>query len=104
MKITKYSTNCVKTQTDVVRFEVTIKAFWLDAVKENKHYIDIAELWSGSGARVYKSVFLGDTAEGILRNWSSDKWGKPDFRVVNALAKFWETLKEKGKENESKSS
>jgi hypothetical protein len=96
MKITKYSTNCVETQTNSTHFEVTIKSFRLNALVENKRYVGIADLWPGSSAKVYNSVFLGDTTEEILRNWSSDKWGRPDFRVINAIVKFWETLKEKG--------
>jgi len=95
MKIKRYSTNCVEAQSDSVHFEVIIRAFGLDVPMGNKRYARIADLWCGSGAKVYKSVFLGDTAEGILRNWSSDKWGKPDFKVINTLVRFWGTLEEK---------
>jgi hypothetical protein len=95
MKITRYSTNCVEAQTTSVRFEVIIKAFGLDVPIENKRYARIADLWSGSSAKVYKSSFLGDTVREILRSRFYDKWGKLDFRVINTLARFWESLKEK---------
>jgi predicted restriction endonuclease len=95
MKVTKYSTYCVETQTDSVHFVLIIKSFRLDVLIENKRYAGIADLWSSSGAKVYKSAFLGDTTEEILKNWSSDKWGRPDFKAINALVRFWETLEEK---------
>jgi hypothetical protein len=102
MKITKYSTNCVETQTNSIHFEVIITSFGLDAPIKNKHYVNMAELWCNSGAKIYRPVFWGDTVGEILKNWRYDKWGKPDFEDINAVVRFWEALKEKGKQNKNK--
>jgi predicted restriction endonuclease len=85
----------VEAQADSVHFEVIVEAFGLDVPMGNKRCARIADLWSGSSAKVYKSSFLGDTIRKIVRNRFYDKWGKLDFRVINTLARFWESLKEK---------
>jgi predicted restriction endonuclease len=95
MKITRYSVNEVETQTDAICFRVMVVTFRLDAVIENKHYFNMANLWYDHGARVYEPVFLGSTTTEILRNWSYKERGKPNFKAINALVRFWETLEEK---------
>jgi hypothetical protein len=102
MKITGEGNNYVETLTDTVRFEVINKAFRLSVVYP-KYFLGIAELWHNSTVKVSKIVFLGDSTGKILGKWPSH-FERPELWALSQLEAFWETLKEKGEQNEDKSS
>jgi hypothetical protein len=102
MKITRKGNNCVETLTDTIHFDVNNRAFRLNVVCPT-YFLGIAELWHNSTVKVSRIVFLGDSTGEILGRWPS-YFERPKLWTLLQLETFWETLKEKGGGNESKSS